>query len=62
MLFNAILALTPLRGETEAQGDKSKAEDHIPSADIRNWILGGSDIEDDDPDKAGDKGTNHDWG
>ena len=55
-------SLTPLRGEGKAQRHKAKSHDHIPGADIRNRILGGSDIEDDDPDKAGDKGTNHDWG
>jgi len=62
VLFTAIPALTPLSGEAEAQGDKSKAEDHIPSTDIRDRILSGSDVENDDPDEASDECANHDWG
>ena len=49
--FNARL-LTPARGEREADSDKGKADDHIPGADIRDWVGGLGDIEGHDPSEA----------
>ncbi len=53
--------LTPASGEGEADSDKGKAHNHVPSPDIRDWIAGLGDIEDDDPEEADEESSNHCW-
>ena len=52
--------LAPASGEREAQTNKTEAHDHVPRSDIRNWVGGRADVEDNDPDQASQKGGDHD--
>ena len=57
--YKPVIRLTPLGCEGEATEDKAEANHHIPRADAWHWVAGGGDIEDDDPNKAGEKGPDH---
>lgn len=52
----------PLCSERESHTNKGKPNDHIPGANAGDWVTGGSDIEDHNPDKAYKKGSNHGGG
>ena len=54
-------SLTPASSEGEADSDESEANQHVPSADIRDWVEGFGHIEDDDPDETDQEGGEHDW-
>ena len=54
--------LAPFGCQGEPGGNKAKANDHIPGSNMRNWVLGSRDVEDNDPDQTGDKGAHHCWG
>ena len=54
--------LAPLGGKGEASRDKSKADHHVPGTDMRHWVEGAADVEDNDPDQAGHEGGDHEWG
>ena len=41
---------TPFGRQGEAPSYKSKANDHIPSAKMRDWVGGVADVVNDDPD------------
>jgi len=43
-------SLTPLRGEGKAQRHKAKSHDHIPGADMRDWVGRSADVVNNDPD------------
>jgi len=47
-----VIRLTPLGGEAESNPYKAKADNHVPSADTRNWVGGLAYVEDDDPEEA----------
>ena len=51
--------LTPAGGQGEAKADKSKADDHIPSPNVWDWIAGVAYIVDNDPDQANKKASEH---
>ncbi len=53
-------SLAPAGGEGEADADESEADQHVPRADIRDWVEGLGHIEDDDPDQADEEGGEHD--
>lgn len=53
-------SLSPAGGEGEADAYESEANQHVPSADIRDWVEGLGHIEDDDPDKTNEEGGKHD--
>ena len=60
--YRDVIYLAPAGGEREADGNKREADDHIPGADIRNWIEGLGDIEGNDPGETEQEGADHDWG
>ena len=45
-------SLTPLRGEAEASRNKAKANHHIPSPNVRDWVAGIAHVVNNDPDQA----------
>ena len=51
--------LTPLGGEAEATSDETKANDHIPSPNMGDGILGVADVIGHDPDQADEKPGEH---
>ena len=53
------LRLSPFSREAESNPNKAKADNHVPSADTRDWITSLGHIEDDDPEEADKKGGNH---
>ena len=44
-----VIRLAPFGGEAEATSDKTKANHHIPSPDMRDGILGVADVVSNDP-------------
>ena len=46
------LALSPFSGEAESNPNKAKADNHVPSADTRDWVGGLAYVENDDPEEA----------
>ena len=62
VLFTAyFLRLPPTRGEAETKGNETKANNHIPSPDMRDWVLSAADVEDHDPKEANDEPSDHEW-
>ena len=51
--------LAPLGRQREADADKGEADNHVPGADSRNWVLGLGDVESHDPEEADEEGGNH---
>jgi len=51
--------LAPLGGKGEASRDKSKADHHVPGTDMRHWVEGAADVEDNDPDQACKECSHH---
>ena len=49
--------LAPARGKSKADADKTKANDHIPGANTRDWIHGLSDVKNHDPEQADQKAS-----
>ena len=63
MLFTAyFLRLSPTRGEAEAKGNETEANNHIPSPDMRDWVLSAADVEDHDPKETNDEPSDHERG
>ena len=54
--------LTPLGRQREADANEGESNDHIPSANSRNWILSLRDVEGDDPEEADEEIGDHDRG
>ena len=44
--------LSPFSCEAESNAHEAKADNHVPSADTRNWVGGLADVEDYDPEEA----------
>ena len=44
--------LAPFSREAESNPHEAKADNHVPSADTRDWITSLGHIEDDDPEEA----------
>ena len=55
------LGLTPSSGEREADTNKAKANNHVPGANARDWVLSLGDIEGHDPEKAYQEARDHSW-
>ena len=51
----------PACSERESSSDEAEADEHIPSADLRDWIAGIGHVVDDDPDEASEEGSDHSW-
>jgi len=47
-----VIRLSPFSREAESNPYKAKADNHVPSADTRNWVGGLAYVEDDDPEEA----------
>lgn len=41
--------LLPLSGEHKSGSDKAKTDDHVPGANVGDWVLRRTDVEDNDP-------------
>jgi len=52
--------LAPLGRQREADAYEGKANDHVPSANSRDWVFGLRDIEGDDPEEADKEISDHD--
>ena len=55
------LRLSPFSREAESNPNKAKADNHVPSADTRDWITSLGHIEDDDPEEANQEIGKHYW-
>ena len=49
----------PLCCQGESPSDKTKANDHIPSPQVRNRVGGVADVVNDDPDQANEEAGEH---
>lgn len=54
--------LAPLGGEAEATSDKTESNDHIPSPDMWDRVLGIADVIGHDPDQTHEKADEHERG
>ena len=54
--------LAPLGRQREADADKGEADNHVPGADSRNWVLGLGDVESHDPEEPDEEIGDHDRG
>lgn len=52
----------PASCERKSSSNKAKADDHIPSPDVRDWVARARDVEDNDPDQTCEEGGDHCWG
>mgnify|MGYP006152549153 FL=1 len=54
-------ALSPFSGEAESNPNKAKTDNHVPSADTRDWVGGLAYVENDDPEEADQEVGDHNW-
>jgi hypothetical protein len=55
------LRLSPFSREAESNPNKAKADNHVPSADTRDWVGGLAYVENDDPEEADQEVGDHNW-
>lgn len=53
--------LAPAGSERETYGNESEANDHVPGADVWDWVSRGGHVENYDPDEAANESGNHCW-
>jgi hypothetical protein len=54
--------LAPAGGQRKAHTYEAEADNHIPRPDIWDWVTSLGYIEDNDPKKAYQEGSDHRWG
>lgn len=57
--YTAVIRSTPLRGEGEADANEAETDDHVPGANSGHWVTSRGHVENNDPDKSGEKCSNH---
>ena len=52
----------PAGRKRKTYAHKAKADQHIPSTNAWDWVVGGADVEDYDPNQANNEVSHHYWG